>query len=188
MIEIKINGYGEQGIFARQDITKDSLLFSYNDWIRDEQTGWITLTPEEITRLPLEQKNLFLRYGYDTEFGSIIGPTNINHVLHISNFMNHSCDPNMQYDYDDNIIAKRDIKTGEELNIDYGTFIVNVDQDFVCSCGSANCRGQIKKNDWQILIQTYGDHFPRFIQKKIHQMISANQFNIKPGKPIPSFA
>ena len=48
----------------------------------------------------------------------------------LANFMNHSCDPNT-----DGEIAIRDIKQDEELTYDY-----NDEEDFVCSCGSQNCR------------------------------------------------
>jgi SET domain-containing protein len=54
-------------------------------------------------------------------------------------YVNHSCDPN-SYSKDCCVIAKRDIRNGEEITGDYergdGTYF-----DFSCDCGSKKCKG-----------------------------------------------
>jgi hypothetical protein len=60
-------------------------------------------------------------------------------------FLNHSCDPNAQFEVLDlngppELIARRDIKSGEEVTINYGW---DVDDKIPCRCGCACCRGII---------------------------------------------
>ncbi len=167
--------FNEFGIYTDTLIKKDIKIFKYDDWIEDEQYGWEILSIDEIKSLSKIEKNLFLRYSYDIDFGKTIGTFNWKNAKHISNFMNHSCDPNIMYSDNDSIIAKRDIAAGEELTIDYGNFIVNFDQDFFCSCGSNTCRKQIQKNDWMDLIYEYGNNFPTFMHKKVTRLIQLHQ-------------
>jgi D-alanine-D-alanine ligase len=55
---------------------------------------------------------------------------------------NHSCEPNTQYE-GLNVVAIRDIPAGEELTLDYATFLDETTEPFVCQCGSENCREYI---------------------------------------------
>lgn len=55
---------------------------------------------------------------------------------------NHSCNPNTAYS-GLNLIATRDIRTGEELTIDYAEFRNPDAASFKCSCGAENCRGTV---------------------------------------------
>jgi D-alanine-D-alanine ligase len=55
---------------------------------------------------------------------------------------NHSCTPNTGYD-GLTVIALRNIDPGEELTLDYATFLDDSMEPFVCRCGSAQCRGLI---------------------------------------------
>lgn len=52
---------------------------------------------------------------------------------------NHSCDPNTAYD-GLNVIALRKIKRGEELTLDYTTFLNDEMESFICNCGATNCK------------------------------------------------
>lgn len=59
-------------------------------------------------------------------------------------YINHSCDPNLVARILRGHIlymSRRDIKTGEELTVDY-QFDKKVEQ-VVCHCGAPNCRGTI---------------------------------------------
>lgn len=56
---------------------------------------------------------------------------------------NHSCDANTIYD-GLNVIAKNHIKIGDELTLDYGTFLNENIEPFNCKCGALNCRGLIQ--------------------------------------------
>lgn len=58
-------------------------------------------------------------------------------------FINHSCDPNCETEQDDDgrvwVIARRNIRAGEELTYDY--LLYDGDDEAPCYCGSPKCRG-----------------------------------------------
>ena len=56
---------------------------------------------------------------------------------------NHCCSANTGYE-GLNVIALRDIKKGEELTLDYTTFLDEHMEPFHCGCGSKDCRGLIQ--------------------------------------------
>ncbi len=56
---------------------------------------------------------------------------------------NHSCDPNTRYE-GLNVIANANIKNGDELTLDYTSFLNNEMETFICNCGSANCKSIIR--------------------------------------------
>ena len=82
-------------------------------------------------------------------------------------FINHSCDPNTKVIGRLVIIARRDIKEGEELTVDYATVGAG-DNLFVmeCKCNSHKCRKTITNEDWKRkeLFNEYFEEWPPFIQ------------------------
>ncbi|MBA3913555.1 MAG: SET domain-containing protein-lysine N-methyltransferase [Acidobacteriales bacterium] len=68
------------------------------------------------------------------------------HGTGVSRYINHSCDPNCESDENDGevwIIALKDIAAGEELTYDYNLYDGDEDDEAVCMCGSAECRGSM---------------------------------------------
>lgn len=56
-------------------------------------------------------------------------------------YMNHSCDPNMFMDTDHlRLIALKDIHIGDELTFFYPSTEWEMDQPFICNCGSTKCQ------------------------------------------------
>ena len=55
---------------------------------------------------------------------------------------NHSCNPNTTYK-GLNVVALRKIRGGEELTLDYTSFLDKNMEPFQCRCGAENCRGLI---------------------------------------------
>jgi hypothetical protein len=43
-----------------------------------------------------------------------------------------------------NVVALRDISSGEELTLDYADLLNEESETFDCQCGAKNCRGTIK--------------------------------------------
>jgi len=165
---IKKETFGKMhGVYTTRNINMGDSVFFYEDWIKDEKKGWIEISVEELNEFKTDIRKKFLKYSYDRDFGKIIGTLDYRQVRHISNFINHSCNPNLVYTESDTIIAKRDVLAGEELTLDYGSFIVNVDQDFVCGCNSLQCRTKILKNDWQTLFENGMNNFPVFIHNRL---------------------
>jgi D-alanine-D-alanine ligase len=56
---------------------------------------------------------------------------------------NHSCAPNTAYVGLD-VIALRDIASGEELTLDYAAYCNESAEAFECHCGASNCRGFVR--------------------------------------------
>jgi uncharacterized protein len=59
-------------------------------------------------------------------------------------FINHSCEPNCDTEEIDGrvwIIARRNIKSGEELTYDYNLYDGDKDDPAPCCCGAKKCRG-----------------------------------------------
>jgi len=159
------------GVYTTKIIKEGTVVFSYQDWIQDEKKGWFEITVDELEQFDTQTKRKYLKYSYDRDFGILIGTLDYRQIKHISNFLNHSCNPNLVYSGEDMIIAKREILAGEELTLDYGSFIVNVDQDFLCGCNSLKCRHQITKNDWQTLHREGMRNFPMFIINKLQPVV-----------------
>ena len=63
---------------------------------------------------------------------------------------NHSCDPNLWHTGADTLTARRDIRPGEELTVDYATQTVAPDFRMPCRCGAPACRLLITGDDWQL--------------------------------------
>lgn len=92
-------------------------------------------------------------------------------------FINHSCDPNVWMADAYTLIAKSDIKTGEEITADYAVW--EADENFisgwVCNCGPSLCRGRVTGNDWKKpdLQKRYQGHFSPLLNKRIQRLNSA---------------
>jgi D-alanine-D-alanine ligase len=55
---------------------------------------------------------------------------------------NHCCEPNTMYD-GLNVIANIQINIGQELTLDYASFLDENMEPFHCQCGASGCRGHI---------------------------------------------
>jgi len=168
MIKKVKNKFGNT-VVAEANIPVGTLIFSAQDWVSDESSGWAKLSVQEINALPQPQRDLFLIYSYDVDFNHTIGTSDHSLATHYSNFVNHRCDPNLGFDGEDNVVAIKNIAVGEELTLDYGTFVTNFDQDFHCGCGSHNCRGDILKDDWKTMWNS-GKTFTKHIRQEIEKL------------------
>lgn len=60
-------------------------------------------------------------------------------------YINHSCDPNVFFDTTlMQVVALREIKSGEEMTFFYPSTEWQMTQSFNCYCGSVNCLGDIR--------------------------------------------
>jgi SET domain len=93
-------------------------------------------------------------------------------LMPISYFMNHNCDPNVGFNKDGGFVVFRDVKAGEELSFDYGIAFSDPRFRLECKCGSADCRGLVTGNDWQLpdLQVRYSGFFMWEVQEKINAM------------------
>jgi D-alanine-D-alanine ligase len=81
--------------------------------------------------------------------------------------INHSCDPNAWLEGLD-LVARRPIEAGEEIRIDYATFIAETGASFDCHCDAEHCRGTITPHDWQLpeVRRRYAEHCSPYIAGK----------------------
>ena len=87
--------------------------------------------------------------------------------------INHSCEPNIWYDHgNENLYARINIKKGDQLTIDYATFITNKTLQIECKCGQACCRKVITSTDYmkQELIDKYKGHYSCYLTTKVNYM------------------
>jgi SET domain-containing protein len=108
------------GVFAIQDIPKGCRdMFSKPD-VNDK---WITVSKQEVDALPAHAQFIVGNYClYDDENYFI--PDDGFKKIDVSLFLNHADTPNIISINDgDYFEAVRDIKTGEELLLDYGEIV-----------------------------------------------------------------
>ncbi|MBS1574737.1 MAG: SET domain-containing protein-lysine N-methyltransferase [Bacteroidetes bacterium] len=122
------------GIYANRNILKGEVIF------KGEERSQRLVTKRYVDKnWGVDEKEMFRRYAYPVS----------NEVFLLWDEdpsgwapQNHSCEANTIYD-GLNLYALRTIDKGEELTLDYATFLDKSMEPFHCSCGSENCRGLI---------------------------------------------
>lgn len=131
---IKGNAIAGYGIYATQDIGPNDLIFNGEG-----------LSQRLITRRFVEtnwnetEKEIFRRYAYPVSNEVFLLWDNDPSAWAPQN---HSCSPNTAYD-GLNVIATRAISRGQELTLDYASFLDERMEPFQCHCGAPNCRGLV---------------------------------------------
>lgn len=84
-------------------------------------------------------------------------------------FGNHSCDSNLWMDDEVTLSARRAIKPGEEVTVDYALHTADLPWRMDCHCGSVVCRGVVTQDDWRRAdVQArYAGHFSPFLNTRI---------------------
>ncbi len=124
--ESAIHGIGG---FARADIAKGARVIEYVGKIIDKR--------ESMRRC--EENNGFIFTLTDKQ--DLDGNVEWNPAR----FINHSCAPNCDAEMDAGriwIVARRDIRAGEELTFNYGYDLEDY-REYQCRCGSPDCVGYI---------------------------------------------
>ncbi len=132
---VKRNSVAGYGIYAKQNISEGEVIFSSEE----KAHRLVTKKFVEQNWKPGEIEN-FRRYAWPlSEEVYILWDTKPSEWAP----QNHSCDPNTQYS-GLNVIAKKEIKKGEELTLDYTSFLNNEMESFICNCGAPNCKKVIQ--------------------------------------------
>jgi hypothetical protein len=160
-IEIKDTKKYGKGLFAKDDIKKDTVLIVMG--------GYICNTNEEN-----ELGYLATNYNMDISEEWSFCPTKEEDILLMpQHLINHSCEPNTGFLDQMSMIAIKDIKNGEEIVYDYAFVMWSSDKSLIhfeekCLCGTPSCRGVIKEDDWKIknIQEKYGDYFQPFLKRK----------------------
>jgi hypothetical protein len=120
-VMLKPSATAGTGVIALRDIPQGCRdMFSKPD----PNDKWILLSKEEVDALPSHAKFLVQNYClYDDNLNYFV-PGRGFKKLDLSHFINHSDTPNIcSIDDGEYFEALRDIRSGEELFIDYGTLV-----------------------------------------------------------------
>ena len=154
--------YG-QGVFAKENIKKEEMLFVMGGYILTVDDDNAGLEKEAIDK-PIDVSDYFF-----------IGPRNKDDLEKMpQHYVNHSCNPNAGFKGQIFMVAIRDIKKGSEIFYDYAMVMSpNSDSNSYfkmrCFCGENKCRGFITEDDWEIkeLQKKYKGYFQWYLQEKI---------------------
>ena len=152
-------------MFAKRDIKKDELVIEYEN----KETTLVSKSYVESNFKEIE-KEWFENYAYpvgDDIFVTWSDNPEKNAPI------NHSCEPNLWNDNgNENLYARRDIKQGEQLTIDYATYAANTSLQFECKCGENSCRKRVTSNDHMKpeIIEKYKGHFTCYLARKVSMM------------------
>ncbi len=128
---VKRNSLAGYGIYAKQNINAGEIIFSSEE----KAHRLVTKKFVEQNWKPDEIEN-FRKYAWPlSDEVYILWDTKPSDWAP----QNHSCDPNTQYS-GLNVIAKKEIEKGEELTLDYTSFLNNEMESFICNCGAADCK------------------------------------------------
>jgi uncharacterized protein len=142
------------GIFATKFIPRGTIT-----WVGDRLDQIIR--PETICAYGSLLKQSLEKYSYINRKGERIL------CWDHARFLNHSCDPTCLAPGFDFEIAIRDIQLGEEMTDDYGT--LNLEDEMSCHCGSANCRGTLRPDDF-VLYSAQWDQAVRQVFWLLHKV------------------
>ena len=131
---MKGNSIAGYGIYTVQDIKANELIF------KGEEAGQRIVTRRYVEEnWNIKEKDIFRKYAYPLS----------KEVFLLWDYdpagwapQNHSCDPNTAYE-GLNVVALRNIAKGEELTLNYASFLDDNMEPFSCQCGSPNCCGLI---------------------------------------------
>jgi len=122
------------GIFATRAIAHHEVIFH-----GEESAQRLTTRRHVETHWQPDMQEVFRRYAYPiSKEVFILWDTDPNGWAP----QNHSCSPNTRYD-GLNVVATEDIAAGDELTLDYASFLDEHMEPFTCHCGAPNCRGRI---------------------------------------------
>ena len=107
----KIQGVG---VFAKENIKKGQLIKE----VRPDFE--IEFNKDNLPKMPLALAKLINTHAYERELGSKILVMGIDN----EKYLNHSKNPSVN----DNGIALKDIKIGDEITVDYKDFDVNINK------------------------------------------------------------
>ncbi len=147
----------QNGVFAKENLKKGELIAVWGGYIYDLKE--FRALPSPTDEYPVQV--------YDTHF---IGPKP-GDVLDPCEMFNHSCDANAGVKGQIILIARRDIKKGEEICFDYETTNIT-DLVFTCNCGSRICRKKITGNSWKnpSFQKKYKGYLSYYIEEKIKKL------------------
>ena len=127
---MKGNSIAGYGIYATKNISNKEVIFKL-----EESAQRIVTRKYVEQKWNKKEKEIFRKYAYplSKEVFLLWDDNPANWAP-----QNHSCDPNTEYE-GLNVVATRNIRKGEELTLNYATFLDEHMEPFACQCGAYNC-------------------------------------------------
>lgn len=155
-VQVRQSRVSAKGLFATAPIKKDEPVVVF---------GGVVFSTADVEAGKAKKRSL-LMVGEDLWLGE--RPEDPDQV---DWFLNHSCDPNLWFQDEVTLIARRDIVAWEEVTLDYAMHFGDAKWTMKerCRCGSPNCRGVITGRDWMLedLQKRYSGHFSPFLNGRI---------------------
>jgi D-alanine-D-alanine ligase len=131
---IKGNAISGFGIYANREILSGEVVFC-----GEERSQRLATRRHIENTWSVNEKEIFRRYAYPLSNQVFLLWDNDPSAWAPQN---HSCNPNTAYD-GLNVIATKPIARGQELTLDYASFLDDSMEPFECRCGAPNCRGLV---------------------------------------------
>ena len=162
-LELKDTGRYGLGVFATRDIEAGETLYDEGDVVRPRYTR------REILEHP-ESKFLQI-YSYIVDEDAYFTGDASEIEKDVTNYMNHSCDPNAWFEGDRSMTARRAIRRGEEVTCDYATFETEISfhRGLPCGCGAADCRRVLTGLEYRSakFRAKYAGHLSSYIERLV---------------------
>jgi hypothetical protein len=156
-LELCASAAGGRGVRAREAIARGESVGIFG--------GRILPLADKAT-LPAELTHFYFQVSDDL----ILTHTSLENVQRSKiEFINHSCEPNVGFNGQIEMIAMVDISAGAPVTFDYALCTSELEFRMECFCGSPQCRKYITGNDWKIfeLQQKYESYFQPYLTRKI---------------------
>ena len=148
------------GIVADADIHEGELLMVF---------GGEIVHRNELTE---EQYRLQTAFPIDKNRFIVLPTTNTSDT--VDEYLNHSCNPTAWLTDEVTVVARRNIKKGEEITLDAATWDIDevwlYSEDGTCYCSDPDCRKTLSPFDYlnPVLQEKYKGHFSPYIEVLLH--------------------
>jgi D-alanine-D-alanine ligase len=155
---IEYGQWGGYGLVAAMDLASGECILA------GEERAHFLVSRQHVERTWTDwQRALLSRWAHPVSNGVVeIGSENPEEW----SIINHSCEPNAWLDGLD-FVARRSIREGEPITIDYATLYGPMMAEFTCQCGTPHCRGVIRGTDhlepW--VEERYGNHVSPYVKQ-----------------------
>ena len=149
------------GTFAIAPIDAGAIVVSF---------GGAEMNRSAFNKHPAERRMRSLQIELDS---FLLGPEE----RQLGDAVNHSCNPNCGMGNATQLVAMRNIATGEEITFDYAVSDASDYDEFTCICDTPQCRRSITSFDWKLpeLQHRYNGYFSPYIVRKMKAYNKARQ-------------
>lgn len=162
-VQTKKSTLGGSGLFAKKNLNKGEIVHFHSK-------PYPQIFVKDLQKWPVKRREIFLHYAFQGGEDYYCGDEKL-FKKDRSFLMNHSCSPNCWFKGNNCLVASKKIIAGEELTMDYATFMTSksLERPFVCNCKTKTCRKLIRNDDCLLpsIQKFYKGHFLSHVSKFI---------------------